>query len=192
MNTELVQSFERIYKENVWNFGSGPGSQSVNIQPYIKYLSDFIKNAPIRSILDLGCGDWAFTKTLDLSGVEYLGLDLVDSVISTNRDLYGSDSVRFITTSATGYVARFKYDLVIIKDVLQHLSYKHCHEILKNVSGKYRYLIVTNDFTEINIDCDDGGWRPLNVTKDPFNLTPFYDFQFESVPLPKHTVIVKE
>jgi 2-polyprenyl-3-methyl-5-hydroxy-6-metoxy-1,4-benzoquinol methylase len=191
MNTALTQVFERIYKEDTWTSGSGPGSQPSNVQPYIEYLSDFVINAPVRSILDIGCGDWSFTKTLNLTGVEYLGLDIVDSVITKNRLLYGTDSIKFLTTSATGYKPLFTYDLIIIKDVMQHLSYKHCQQILNNINGGYRYLIITNDFTKTNIDCGDGEWRPLNITLEPFNFTPFFDFQFNSVPLPKHTVVIK-
>lgn len=190
MNTNITQVFEEIYKEDKWTNGSGPGSQPKNIRPYVEYLTNLITTAPIRSILDIGCGDWAFMKTVDLHNASYLGIDLVESVILNNLRLYGSDTVKFMVNSAIDYIPE-NHDMIVIKDVMQHLSYKNCHRILSNITGKFRYLMITNDFTETNTDCENGEWRPVNVSLAPFNLIPYFDFKFQSVPFQKHTIVIK-
>jgi hypothetical protein len=57
------QIFTEIYNKNLWNGGSGPGSNPENILTYITFLQKFLHSNNITSILDLGCGDWQYMKT---------------------------------------------------------------------------------------------------------------------------------
>ncbi|MBI4414995.1 MAG: SAM-dependent methyltransferase, partial [Candidatus Kerfeldbacteria bacterium] len=52
--------FEKIYKDKVWYKGSGSGSLPENTTTYRDFLQKYIKQNNIKSILDLGCGDWQF------------------------------------------------------------------------------------------------------------------------------------
>ena len=96
-----------------------------------------------------------------------MGLDIVKSVIEKNKKKYSKKNINF-------YYKNFlnsdlpDADLIILKDVLQHLSFKNIFKALDKVK-KYKYAVLVNDSSEINIDCEDGDWRPLNLNTAPFN-----------------------
>ena len=59
----VQEIFTDIYKNNTWGgapgtFYSGDGTHSSNAKIYIDNISDFIKKHHIRSVLDIGCGDF--------------------------------------------------------------------------------------------------------------------------------------
>lgn len=64
-------------------------------EPYVDMLQRFLHDYEIRSVVDLGCGDWQFSRLIDWSGVDYLGLDVVEFVVDTNREQFATDSIRF-------------------------------------------------------------------------------------------------
>jgi 2-polyprenyl-3-methyl-5-hydroxy-6-metoxy-1,4-benzoquinol methylase len=90
-----LKIFNTIYKYNLWLFGSGSGSLAINNKPYINFLQNFIKEKSIKSIIDIGCGDWQLFEKINLSNTKYLGLDLVESVIEANKKKYGNSNVQF-------------------------------------------------------------------------------------------------
>ena len=75
-----AEVFSKIYKEDLWQGGSGAGSKLENVKEYVEILQKYIDKPEINTVLDLGCGDWQFSKFLDLSSVSYLGVDVVESV----------------------------------------------------------------------------------------------------------------
>ncbi len=93
---QFEERFETIYREKLWGVNeenegySGGGSELENVLPYYQYLTNFIQEHHIRSVVDLGCGDWTFSKCIDWTGIDYIGYDVVESVIEKNRQKYGS------------------------------------------------------------------------------------------------------
>ena len=84
----MEEKFSNIYEKNIWGGGSGSGSKlSYDNKSYLKSLDSIIKNHNIQSILDIGCGDWEIMKHLSFQG-EYLGIDIVRSVINQNKINY--------------------------------------------------------------------------------------------------------
>ena len=77
----LHQTFQAIYRDQAWVRGSGPGSSPANTIEYRAFVERFIEANSVRSVTDLGCGDWQFSHLIDWSQVEYLGLDLVPEVV---------------------------------------------------------------------------------------------------------------
>ena len=124
--------FSKIYDKRIWAPNkktplSGAGSTKKYNLEYIDFLENFIHNKKnnIKSILDLGCGDWSFTRDIDFSGKKYLGIDCVSSVIQKNKNQFETNSVKFKKAdfSDTRVLSQYlDYDLFIMKDVLQHWS----------------------------------------------------------------------
>lgn len=160
--------FKEIYDKNFWGHGSGSGSLPENTAEYREFLENFIKEYKIKSILDAGCGDWQFSKLMDWSGTNYTGIDIVESVIEKNKKNYESKNIKFFKGSILDKNLP-KADLIIVKDVLQHISNKNILKFLKKING-YKYALITNDFCRDNKDCADGSFRPLNLAAEPFNL----------------------
>ena len=66
-----------------------------------------------------------------------------------------------------------KADLLICKDVMQHIN-NNCIDNILSQLNKYKYAIIINDVDEtssnININIENGGWRNIDVRKYPFNI----------------------
>ena len=75
--------FEHIYRNDLWHGGSGPGSFPEVNRPYVRFLQSFLLQNQIRSVVDLGCGDWQFSRGIDWGSTRYLGLDVVPHVLAT-------------------------------------------------------------------------------------------------------------
>ena len=189
MNNKEV--FSKIYKEDLWHGGSGAGSKIENVKEYVDVLQKYIDKPEIKTVLDLGCGDWQFSKFLDLSSVSYLGVDVVESVIDSNNSLYSAPNIEFISRDITTYEIP-KADLIICKDVLQHLCNKDVIEILIKIIKSSKFSLITNDFTsgdKVNKDINNGNYRCLDLSLSPFNLDVLTVLGFEKSGWnPKRTV----
>jgi hypothetical protein len=136
-------------------------------------------------VVDVGCGDWALGRTLDWTGVDYTGIDIVPDLIESLNARYGSPSLRFVCLNlVSGQLP--SADLCVIKDVLQHLSNASVKAFLPKLKEHFKAALVTNDIShtekggwrtfwkseemEANQDIADGGYRPLRLTAAPFNL----------------------
>jgi SAM-dependent methyltransferase len=161
--------FEDIYETNAWGIGSGVGSLPLNNIEYMKFIQEFILRNKVASIVDLGCGDWQFSRFMDWSGVKYTGIDVVSRLVEENRRQYGNDSVEFKLFSTVNDVP--SADLLLCKDLLQHLPNELIKDYLRRLKPKFRYLLLTNDEwpTELNSDIPIGGWRPIRLDQAPFS-----------------------
>jgi len=104
-------------------------------------------------------------------GAEYIGVDVVPSVISANEDAFGSEMRTFHCIDAVDDVLP-RADAVLCREVLFHLSFLDIERLVNNVrrSGA-RYLIATSDTcTAFNSDIRTGDYRPLNMRRRPFRF----------------------
>lgn len=160
----LQNIFDRIYLTDKWNGGSGPGSHPSNTSKYVKFLNSFIRENSIKSILDIGCGDWQLMSMIDLSGVRYKGIDVspVATAFAKSKAPSGFDistqNIEDITES---------FDLVHIKDVLQHLEFSECRRILEIISTRHKSALVVNEHPAASNDIKNGGYRPLSIVAEP-------------------------
>jgi SAM-dependent methyltransferase len=182
--------FDGIYTEEYWGGGSGGGSTPAASKPYVLFLESFLRKNNIKSIVDLGCGDWQFTRHLDLSGIHYTGIDAAKSIVEVNSLSYGSSNIHF--SHFTGdYSIVPKADLLLCKDVLQHLDTASVHEVVKSVIPLFRFSLVTNDVPNrsligklvdkikgrdpftlhgLNREIQIGDYRLLDLRFPPFSL----------------------
>ncbi len=116
----IRESFSKIYQRNEWGYGSGVGSLASNNTSYMEFVQTFIKSHSIKSIVDFGCGDWQFSRLMNWSGADYIGLDLVPDLIETNRKNFVRSGVSFEVFKSLDDVPNA--DLLLCKDVFQHLS----------------------------------------------------------------------
>ena len=161
--------FDFIYARAVWGGGSGSGSDLNRTLLYAGYVQALMDRHNVRTVLDLGCGDWRFSRYLDFTGRDYTGFDVVPSVVAANRAAYGAPNIRFEQAELSASVEFPPCDLILCKDVLQHLSNARVSAILAKC-GLARLVLITNDYHPENPDCRDGETRPLDVTAQPFNF----------------------
>lgn len=169
-----------------WGGGSGPGSDPYFNLPYREFLENFIRMNHIGDIVDIGCGDWQFSRYLDLRGVNYLGLDLVPSLMERNQGQFGSDTTRFAVMpdrleDVTGG------QLLIMKDVLQHLEAEDIARFHDIVFPKFAFCLITNSYRKVahdgalmgvNTPIAAGDFRCIDLRSEPFNIKGLYVLRF--------------
>lgn len=169
----MNEPFTQIYNLGGWSgMGSGPGSSRSYNRSFLRFLTEFMQLNDVRSMVDFGCGDWQMFNRFDFKDVQYLGLDVVDSVIRHNKQKHGKTGIEFQTYTLIDSLD-IRGDLFLAKDVLQHLPNEQCSEILNFASDRFRYIVAVNDSggglgTE-NHDIHVGGYRPLDLSRQPFN-----------------------
>lgn len=171
--------FTEIYEKKVWGTNeqgegySGSGSRLDATEVYRVFLQQFFQKYQIKNIVDLGCGDWEFSRALNFTGIDYLGIDVVKHVIEKNQKKYEAPNVHFFHANGVE-IDLPSADLLICKDVMQHQNIHQIQAILSQL-GKYKYCLLVNDvetdtLSSRNHMVSTGGYRTLDLTRRPFNV----------------------
>jgi SAM-dependent methyltransferase len=179
----LADTFNRIYSDGTWGKDatgtgtSGSGSTLEITREYRAYVEDFIKTHHVTSVVDAGCGDWGFSRAMDWGDASYLGVDIASDVIDVLRTKHERGKIGFQVGDITEDLPTA--DLLISKDVLQHLSNELVQKFIRNNlrTGKYKWVILTNDRTgpRQNLDIRPGGHRPIDLAAPPFDVRGLVD-----------------
>lgn len=177
----LTNTFNRIYAEGTWGKDvagkgtSGTGSTLEITREYRAYVEDFIKTHSVKSVVDAGCGDWSFSSAIDWGNADYLGVDIASDVIAADRSKHETDKIKFQVGDITDELPAA--ELLISKDVLQHLSNELVHKFIGNNlrKGKYKWVILTNDRGSENRDVASGGYRAIDLAAPPFEVRGLVD-----------------
>jgi len=170
--------FTKFYSEKIWGGNSGRSSSKEYTQDYRRFLEDFIREHDIKSVVDLGCGDWQFSKLIDWHGTEYTGFDCVESIIDENKKSFACENTCFVKGDITKAELP-PADLGLIKDVLQNWSNGTILDFLHKLR-RYKYVLFVNGYNKKNRDCSDGDTRNLDFKAPPFNLDVEEVFSFKT------------
>lgn len=188
--------FTSIYLKYRWgrqskkfNFYSGDGSHLKSItNNYIEKVSRIIEESVIRPIVvDIGCGDFNIGKNFVKLSEKYIACDVVLPVIEYNKKKFKAPNLIFLALDATRDEIPVG-DILILRQVLQHLSNADILKVIENIKSKFKYLIFTDH------QPSGSDWKPnvdkltgantrielasgLDLTLPPFNL------QVESITL---------
>lgn len=166
--------FTEIYKNHLWGAGetvSGDGSTLESSASLRDTLPRLLAELGAKSLLDAGCGDFNWMKSVDLNGVRYIGVDVVEPLIRRNAELYGSESRIFLVADITRDRLQ-NVDIALCRQCLIHLSNRQvCVALrnLKSIGAKY-LLATTYPLVTSNADIWPGSFRPINLEIQPFNL----------------------
>lgn len=167
--------FYKIYKENYWGSEesiSGSGSDSIQTNVIIKELEKLFQDYQIKTLLDAPCGDFNWMNQVNLEGIEYLGMDIVEELIQKNLSNYQDrPKVNF----QTGNILTDNLpavDLILCRDCLVHFSLKDIYRALDNFKKSGAKYLLTSSFIKHrdNLDIQTGYWRPINLQAAPFYL----------------------
>ena len=90
-------------------------------------------------------------------------------LIETNRKNFVRSGVSFEVFKSLDDVPNA--DLLLCKDVFQHLSNDTIAKYLAIFKQRFRILLITNDDqpdTLVNGEIEAGGWRPIRLDRPPF------------------------
>lgn len=161
-------TFSRIYETNGWNgieSLSGPGSSEAATRIIREQISELAKELGVRTTLDLACGDGYWMP--DLPG--YLGVDIAPEAIKIASKLHPD------RWYMVGDIRRGDWhprDLVIVRDVIQHMSLQDGLDTLYAIRATRSRWLLMSTFTDgqnTNIETGVDAYRP-DMTAPPFNL----------------------
>ena len=174
---ECRDAFSRIYSRDAWGLGTEeyvadkPGWEPDSSRR--KRLEDLIGTLmelnDVRSVAEFGCGYLSFPKSL-FGGVHYTGYDVVPEIIADNRSKHSDANMSF-ELLRDGLLMP-PADMLISKDVLQHLPTVDVQYYLSVFRTNFRFMLIGNDCLpddNLNGDTKRGGYRTLRLERPPFN-----------------------
>lgn len=167
--------FEKIYELGVWIHGknqgsaSGEGSELEATEGLRSSLTGLLSDLKVQTLVDVGCGDWTWMSQLELP-CDYLGLDIVENVVESNRAAYSKPGIDFRRLDAVVDPIP-DCNAVLCREVIFHLSFADGLSVIKNIKKHAEWLIITTDSTIwFNSDIPSGDFRMLNLQCRPFRF----------------------
>jgi hypothetical protein len=172
-------NFSNIYKTGGFKGReslSGEGSGIEQTKVIRSVLPGLLREYQVRSVLDAPCGDFFWMRFMDLSDIEYIGVDIVEEAINKNNLEFAQKSRRFEVMDVVK-VRPPKVDMIFCRDLLVHLSLDDGMKVIGNfMDSGSRYLLTTtftdrlSNMYDIRIKPGEVFWRPLNLEKPPFSF----------------------
>lgn len=173
---DMTGVFSQIYANDVWvahedqSSLSGIGSTPEATRDLIVQLSAFLRTAGCRQLVDVGCGDFDWMRHVE-GDFDYLGIDVVPSVIEANNGKYANDKRRFTRMDATREPIA-PGDVALCREILFHLSFRDGKQLLRNIKAAgFKYVLITNDKSVwFNSNIRNGDFRRINLAKSPYGF----------------------
>jgi hypothetical protein len=199
----MEKVFTSVYERSLWgnNYideysgSSGLGSEiEYNAYHYVPFLKKFITDNDIKSIVDLGCGDFKCGKMIyDDLDVLYTGYDAYKKIIDYNSSQYSLPKYSFTHLDFCNNKENIIHgELCILKDVIQHWSLDNIYTFLDYLIEKkiFKYILICNCCYQIkdNTDIPDGYFRQLSCEYFPlkkYNPVKLYNYHSKEVCLIK-------
>jgi hypothetical protein len=169
--------FTHVYENKIWgdnnipiyNGSSGNGSDiNYNINTYIPFLRMFLEYNNIKTVVDLGCGDFKCGKLIyDDLDISYTGYDAYKKIVDYNSTQYLYPKYSFVHLDFCNNKESIKEaDIYILKDVVQHWSLENIYIFLDYLieAKKCKYILICNccDQKEHSTDIENGDFRCLS------------------------------
>jgi SAM-dependent methyltransferase len=175
-NFEAAKKFVEMKREHAQESLSGPGSWLENAGDAIDFINSSINKFNMKTILDLGCGDWNWFKYVALHAVDYIGWDADESMIKENSLNFGQKNIRFYVKDIV--TEEFpEVDLIICRDVLFHMKKNLAVKVIEKAKLTCKYFIATS-FRDVKLNTgpnrytnfDNWGYYNINLNIEPFLL----------------------
>jgi SAM-dependent methyltransferase len=125
-------------------FCSGNSSCDEAATAYLEKVRALIETEGVKTVVDLGCGDFQIgSRILDFVD-RYIGCDIVPGLVAYNSEKFGSEKVEFqVLDIVNGPLP--PADLCLVRQVFQHLSNAQIKSVLPKLRA-YRIVLVTEHF----------------------------------------------
>jgi SAM-dependent methyltransferase len=168
--------FTNYYLNNSWQgeqSRSGPGSDYEQTKYLVPELQLLLKSLNIKSILDVPCGDFNWMKEVDLSGIKYIGGDIVEPMIRKNIKKYKQKNINFEIIDIINDDLPL-VDMIMVRDCFVHLPNSDIFKSIENIRSSGSKYLLTTHFSwrseNNNKNINAGAWRRLNLQQPPFNF----------------------
>ncbi|MGF6767442.1 SAM-dependent methyltransferase [Paraburkholderia sp. GAS33] len=176
MDDNTADVFHKIYREQGWHSEesvSGWGSERKNTERIIRELPGVLRRFGVRSMLDVPCGDFNWMRHVDLSGIDYTGVDIVPDLVARNQATYAAADRHFMQLDLLKDPLPDR-DLILCRDCLFHFSHADVFRAFRRFADtSARYLLTTTFVYRTyprNADIVTGQWTPINLEMAPYDL----------------------
>lgn len=140
-------AFDRIYRHGFWRQGnslSGLGSEGKWANDYTSFVTDYIRKNGVHRIVDAGCGDFSVGSRFAGHCEQIIALDISTEIIQRNRVRFADmNNVDFRVSNLIEDPIP-DCDLLLVRQVLQHLSNAQIESVLRNIEAKkLRHVLIT-------------------------------------------------
>ena len=174
---KLQDKFIYIYDKKIWLVNdslSGEGSELKYTENLREWLICNLPSLKVNTFVDAPCGDFNWMRyVLPSLNVNYVGLDIVPSVIKKNRETYNDPKIQFKIAN----ICEDKLpscELIMVRDVLFHLSFEDINSFFINLAKTdYKYLLTTTHKVKknyYNTNITSGDSRLIDLFAKPFNF----------------------
>ena len=169
-------AFSKIYADNLWEDAesrSGPGSTLASTTSLRRDLAMLLVKMDVKTFFDAPCGDFNWMSYVSFpEAMHYIGADLVPDLVAALTTKYGDRAGHDFRVIDIVLDAVPSADLWLCRDVLAHLPNADGLAVLRNFVGSdIPYLLTTTcDFVAVNRDTRPGGFRYINLRRQPFGL----------------------
>lgn len=165
----VTNVFSDIYRTNAWHGSesrSGPGSGFAPTLAVADAIMGLVNDLDIETVLDLGCGDGLWMPPLP----GYVGMDVAPEAIEIARRRHPGRPY------LVGDEPNAAYDLVICRDVVQHLSLSDGLALLQRIAASgSRWLLASTYMGGVNVNIVTGDAYSPDLQAEPFSLgVPFH------------------
>lgn len=164
---------------------NGPGATMEATTALRAQLPGLLGGHDVKTMLDVGCGDWTWMQHVDLSMIEsYTGWDVDATTIEDNKRRFaGRTNVRFECKNVLTETDIPKVDLILARHVLIHFPNDYTSQILERFKGSGSTYLLTSTWPgDENSDEQPDGFayrgymeRTVNLEAAPFNLPEILD-----------------
>jgi len=168
----VAEAFDRIYRENLWGDPesvSGGGSSTAATERVRTALPPLLRRLQVETLLDAPCGDFHWMQEIASHVRQYIGVDIVSSLIEHNKSAYETERIQFRVANIAEDPLP-KADLILCRDCFIHLPERMIRAALRNfLRSGARYVLLTNEagagpYRDIAI----GSFRSLDLRAAPF------------------------
>ena len=131
---------------------SGPGSTLDAARNAITTIQQLIREFGIELLIDAPCGDMTWMASVDLRGVEYVGIDVVQSVIEKNRQEHPSltfmalDVADETSVDQLRSLVRGRRTLILCRHLLFHLPVPDGRAVLGHLFQSSASYLLTSTY----------------------------------------------
>jgi hypothetical protein len=196
----MEKIFTKIYETKAWGnnknkeYSGSSGDGSIidyNKDNYIPFLKKFIVDNNIKTVVDLGCGDFKCGKLIydDLAISSYTGYDVYKKIVNYNTKHHSLPKYSFIHLDFLNNKSQIiNGDMCILKDVLQHWSLDNINLFLDYLveNKKFKYILICNCCNQLkdNTNIKNGEFRQLSCDYLPlkkYNPKKLYNYHTKEV-----------
>jgi SAM-dependent methyltransferase len=166
--------FTEIYNTNKWGCQetvSGPCSSQERTQELRVGFQSALHDLEIQSIVDCGCGDWNWMRSVNLTGIQYLGLEIVQPLVETLQKQFSAPTVKFQHLDIFQQPLETA-DLWLARDVLCFYTLKEIKKFFQLfIESQSKFLGISSIDTEQEFNGQlTGFWKQLNFFSEPFAM----------------------